>query len=157
MVSADGVPIASLDGQSERGNGGSTTAELDANKDLGSLAAQVAGWVADIDRAVGQLAWSPAERLVLRASQGAILLQRGPSALLLVLLESHVSADELRVPMDGAVARMQRMLRSVGGNPTQSGGDLTPPGALPSSSTPANDQGTLESKPTTDTGPKHQQ
>lgn len=152
MVSSDGVPIASLDGQSERGTGGSTTADLDTNKDLGSLAAQVAGWVNEIDRAVGPLAWGPAGRLMLRASQGAILLQRGPSALLLVLLESHISTDELRVPMDGAVARMQRLLRSVGGSTTQSGADFAPPGVLPSPSLPASDLNPLDSNPLTDTG-----
>lgn len=152
MVSSDGVPIATLNGLSERGTGGSTTAALDADTDLGSLAAQVAGWVGEIDRAVGQLAWNPPERMVLRASQGAIVLQRGPNALLLVWLDSNIGADELRVPMDGAVARMQRLLRSVGTAPHPTGGDSVPPGALPSDSTLSSEPSAVQPSPLSDPG-----
>ena len=39
-----------------------------------------------------------------------------PGAVLLVLLDRGMRPEELRLPMEGAVARMQRVLRSMGKN-----------------------------------------
>lgn len=150
MISTDGVPIASLAGQSGRGEGGSTTAAIDNDGDLGNMAAQVAGWVADLDRAVGQLAWAGAERFVLRGSQAAVVVRRGPHALLLVWLEGNMGTDELRVPMDGAIARMQRLLRSVGTTHTPTGPNPSPPGPLPKTNPSKSSSETAERGPQSD-------
>lgn len=150
IISTDGVPIASLAGQSDRGEGGSTTAAIDNDDDLGNIAAQVAGWVADLDRAVGQLAWAGAERLVLRGSQAAIVVQRGPHAFLLVWLEGNMATDELRVPMAGAIARMQRLLRSVGTTNTPTGANPSPPGPLPKTNLSESSSTTAERGPQSD-------
>ncbi|MFT7679042.1 MAG: putative regulator of Ras-like GTPase activity (Roadblock/LC7/MglB family) [Planctomycetota bacterium] len=157
MISPDGVPIASLAGQSDRGAGGSTIAAIDNDGELGNMAAQVAGWVADVDRAVGQLAWEGAERLVLRGSQASIIVQRGPNAFLLVWLESNMGTDELRVPMDGAIARMQRLLRSVGTTNTPIGATPSPPGPLPKTNPSESSSNSPASGPATDKTVGHQQ
>jgi len=73
IVSSDGVPVASLPGLQQRGEGGSTVADLDADVDLGSASAQVAAWVSDVARPLGKLSWNAPERLVLRGTQGTLL------------------------------------------------------------------------------------
>ena len=157
MISPDGVPIASLAGQSDRGTGGSTIAAIDSDDELGNLSAQVAGWVSDVDRAIGQLAWSAAERLVLRGSQASVIIQRGPGAFLLVCLEGNTVTDELRVPMDGAIARMQRLLRSVGTTHTPAGAASAPLGPLPNTNPSASSSTTPETGPPSDKPVGHQQ
>jgi hypothetical protein len=51
---------------------------------------------------------------VLSAARGTLIAMQAPGALLLVVLESGMRAEELRLPMEGAVARMQRHLRTIG-------------------------------------------
>ena len=53
----------------------------------------------------------------MRGSQGALVMLQGPGAVLLTVLEHGTTPEEVRVPMEGAVARMQRKLRSLGRSP----------------------------------------
>ena len=73
-----------------------------------------AGWLGDVQRATGPLSWSSPKRVVLGGTRGALVLCAGPGAVLLVVVEHGVSPEDLKVPMDGVVARMQRKLRNMG-------------------------------------------
>jgi predicted regulator of Ras-like GTPase activity (Roadblock/LC7/MglB family) len=114
VIGIDGVPVASMPGCRMRGERRSATASLDDDEGLHSFSALASGWMADLTRALGQLAWNAPDRAVLVATHGALVLQRGPGAFLLVVLEHGTSPEELRVPMEGALGRMRRLLRGMG-------------------------------------------
>ncbi len=122
LVTTDGVPITVRGSGSTSGEGG--VDEHDA------LAALASGWVAEIDRAVAPLTWGAPRHLVLRAARGNLVAMHAPGALLVVVLDSGANVDELRMPMEAAVARMERQRRAE----TQRGsaGNDQPPAALPS-------------------------
>jgi predicted regulator of Ras-like GTPase activity (Roadblock/LC7/MglB family) len=115
LVTPDGVPI-SVHGerrkQSSKSNDSSSAGE--AADDVHALAALATGWIGEVNRAVAPLAWPAPQHLMLRAARGTIIVMQAPGALLLVVLESGMRAEELRLPMEGAVARMQRHLRGIG-------------------------------------------
>jgi predicted regulator of Ras-like GTPase activity (Roadblock/LC7/MglB family) len=105
LVTSDGVPVIVRGRASERlaSDGIEETAE--------SLSALAAGWLNSVSRAVAPLSWLPPERLVLRATRGAIVMLQAPNSVLLVLLDGGARPEDLRLPMKGAVARLQRLLR----------------------------------------------
>lgn len=103
LITTDGVPITVQGRAAPRGGG--EAGELDA------LAALAAGWVGDVNRATAPLAWDAPRHLVLRAVRGTLVAMQAPGALLVVVLESGASAEELRLPMEAAVGRMLRHLR----------------------------------------------
>jgi predicted regulator of Ras-like GTPase activity (Roadblock/LC7/MglB family) len=103
LITNDGVPITVQGRAAPRGGG--EAGELDA------LAALAAGWVGEINRATAPLAWDAPRHLVLRAVRGTLVAMQAPGALLVVVLESGSSAEELRMPMEAAVGRMLRHLR----------------------------------------------
>lgn len=114
LTSPDGFPIAI------RGRGRSESAHDespafgDSTEDLNALAGLAAGWFSELGRAVSPLAWGTPRRVVLRATRGTMVLLEAQDAVLLVLLQSGVQAEELRLPMDAALNRMQRVLRGMG-------------------------------------------
>lgn len=109
LISHDGVPIA-LVGEDQPGQ-----ADTDeAFRDFQAFAAVAAGWLNDVQRATAPLSWASPQRLVLSGTRGALVMCAGPGAVLLVVLEHGVSPEDLKVPMDGVVARMQRKLRNMG-------------------------------------------
>lgn len=128
LVAHDGVPVVvknALDGAPE----GSPEASL-AGETAESLAALAAGWLSDLERSVGPLSWGAPQRVVLRAARGALVMTHAPGALLLVMVDQRMSPEELRLPMEAAVARMQRLLRprsDVESSPR----DTAPEGAMP--------------------------
>jgi len=103
LITTDGVPITVQGRAAPRGGG--EAGELDA------LAALAAGWVSEVNRATAPLAWDAPRHLVLRAVRGTLVAMQAPGALLVVVLESGSSAEELRLPMEAAVGRMLRHLR----------------------------------------------
>lgn len=107
LITNDGVPITVQGRAAPRGGG--EAGELDA------LAALAAGWVSEINRATAPLAWDAPRHLVLRAVRGTLVAMQAPGALLVVVLESGASAEELRLPMEAAVGRMLRHLRQPSG------------------------------------------
>ncbi len=127
LMSTDGVPIASARGAApldeEHGEGGGS---LDRDEELNSFTALAGGWMTEIARSVGQLSWDAPRRVVMRATQGTLILHQAPESVVLVALERGASAEELRVPIEGALARMNRVLRTVGQAPP------TPPAPLAS-------------------------
>jgi predicted regulator of Ras-like GTPase activity (Roadblock/LC7/MglB family) len=108
LVSPDGVPIATA--RATR-NTGEATATIDQDEQLNSYAALAAGWLAEVTRSALHQSWDVPTRAVLRATQGTLVLHHAPAAIVFAVLERGVPYEELRVPIDGAIARMQRMLR----------------------------------------------
>ncbi len=110
LVSEDGVPIAardSIDAElSGRGSGPNpSTDDVDA---LSGLAVSLMG---DLRRAIDPLTWDAPRYVVLRAAHGTLAIMQSPGSLLLVILERGLQPEDLRVPMEAAVARVQRVLR----------------------------------------------
>jgi predicted regulator of Ras-like GTPase activity (Roadblock/LC7/MglB family) len=164
LVTPDGVPIT-VQGERRRNPDERRTSGperrvqnhgVDSADDMHALAALGSGWMSEVTRAVAPLSWSVPQRLVLSAARGTLIAMQAPGALLLVVLESGMRAEELRLPMEGAVARMQRHLRTIGHRtPEKTGASAgtveqgldTQPSVLPAQSEPRaagdyTDQGT---------------
>jgi len=107
LISPDGVPIATA--QAVRDDANSAAIDYDAT--LNSHTALAAGWLAEVTRAAQQQSWSAPTRAVLRASHGTLVLHHAPGAIVLAVLERGVPYEELHVPIEGVIARMQRVLR----------------------------------------------
>ena len=110
LVTNDGVPVT------VRGKRASTDPDDRSayEEDAESLAGLATNWFHELTRSGGLLSWNPPRRAVLHASRGTIVLLSAPAGTLLVLIDRGTSDEDLRLPMDGAVARMQRVLRSLG-------------------------------------------
>ena len=95
LISHDGVPIAHASGTSES-----------AHEE--SLAALSAAWLNDVGQAVAPLGWRAPERICLRAARGTLVLRRSESACLVVRLGREASPEDVRLSMDGTLARIER-------------------------------------------------
>lgn len=95
LISHDGVPIAHAGAGSEPGREDGT-------------AALAASWLNDITAAVAPLTWNAPERICLRAARGTLVLRRSESACLVVLLGREAAPEDVRLPMDGVLARIER-------------------------------------------------
>lgn len=110
LVSEDGVPIAVHDSADPMVSGrnagwGSTTEDNDA---LSGLAVSL---LSEMRRSIDPLTWDAPRYVVLRAAHGTLAVMQSPGSLLLVILERGLQPEDLRVPMEAAVARVQRVLR----------------------------------------------
>lgn len=105
LVSSDGVPVVARGRQPVEGE----STSLEENTD--ALSGLAAGWLRGVTNSLAPLSWNEPERLVLRAARGTIVMSHAPGAVLMVLLEPGATADALRLPMQGTVARLHRMLR----------------------------------------------
>jgi predicted regulator of Ras-like GTPase activity (Roadblock/LC7/MglB family) len=128
LVAPDGVPVC-VRGKSAQND--SNDPEL-AGEDAESLAALATSWLTDLARSVAPLSWNPPQHVVLRAARGTLVMLAVPNAVLLAICDRGASAEELRLPMEAAVARMQRILRGMGANETRTDGSPTPDAPLPS-------------------------
>lgn len=119
IVSGDGVPVMVLE-RSSRGGEFVERAHGDAPKlsgqriDPSSFGALAVGWAEELTRAIAPLSWDAPRRIALVASQGTLVIQQGPGAMVLVVLDAGTPPESLTVPLDGAVARMERLLKSLG-------------------------------------------
>lgn len=95
LISHDGVPIAHAGGTSES-----------AREE--SLAALAAAWLNDVSTAVAPLGWRAPERMCLRAARGTLVLRHSASASLVVLLGRETAPEDVRLSMDGTLARIER-------------------------------------------------
>jgi hypothetical protein len=64
----------------------------------------------------------------MRAARGTLIVMQAPNAVLLVLLDGGMPPEELRLPMEAAIARMQRVLR---GGRKDAPSEEKPPGLFP--------------------------
>jgi predicted regulator of Ras-like GTPase activity (Roadblock/LC7/MglB family) len=94
LISHDGVPIAHA-------------GRADASRE-DSIAALAASWLNDVAAAVAPLTWNAPERICLRAARGTLVLRRSESACLVALLGRETSPEDVRLSMDGALARIER-------------------------------------------------
>ncbi len=115
LATPDGVPIASC-----------LPAGEVSDEDPQALAALVSGWLASLGPALGLASWELGQRAVLRGTRGTLVVRHAGSALLLAVLEPGTSADELRLPLDAALARLARVSRAARAPAS------TPPAPLPS-------------------------
>jgi predicted regulator of Ras-like GTPase activity (Roadblock/LC7/MglB family) len=105
LVTSDGVPVV------VRGRASEKAQDDEVDGAAESLAALASGWLNALTRAVAPLSWNAPERVVLRATRGMIVMLQAPGSVLLALLDGGTRAEDLRLPMQGAVARIQRLLR----------------------------------------------
>jgi predicted regulator of Ras-like GTPase activity (Roadblock/LC7/MglB family) len=145
LITPDGVPIA-IPGKGAGTNEANAGLEGDS-RSLGkndAFAAIASGWLGELERTVAELSWSAPRRAVLRAARGTLVMHRTSSAILLVLLVRGLGPEEVRLSMDGTIARIERNLRGMGrqdaGRPAGQGSGPDgshgherpdPPGALP--------------------------
>ena len=109
LVTPDGVPMCVHGARAANGE----QRDEGRPEDLHALAGLATGWMGEISRAVAPLSWDAPRRLVLRAARGTLVIVQAPGALLIVVFEGGMQPEELRLPMDVAVQRMQRHLRSL--------------------------------------------
>lgn len=126
LVSHDGVPVVVRGKDGEDGG-------VDLSAQSGeSLAALASGWLNGITRSLAPQSWDAPERVVLRAARGTLVMLAAPGAVLLVHLARGASAEDLRLPMESAVARMQRVLRESRPNSSTGSTEEEVGSALPS-------------------------
>jgi predicted regulator of Ras-like GTPase activity (Roadblock/LC7/MglB family) len=127
LVSHDGVPIAHAGGHGE-------------GEREQSLAALAASWLNDISMAVAPLTWAAPRRVCLRAARGTLVLRRSDSACLVVVLGRDAAPEDVRLPMDGVLARVERA-RTSRKSPSSardaSGASTPPAGPIASRTAPA--------------------
>ncbi len=114
LTSPDGFPIAIRGRDRSDSQHSDSPAFGDSTEDLNALAGLAAGWFSDLGRAVSPLAWGAPRRVVLQATRGTMVLLEAQDAVLLVLLQNGTHPEELRLPMEAALNRMQRVLRGMG-------------------------------------------
>lgn len=120
IISSDGVPLCVLE-RSSTGNGefvdctNSSQPSLEGQRiDPASLVALAASWVDDVMRAGGQIAWEVPKRFVLSASQGTLVVQQGPNAHAMVVVEPSMSSATVTLALELAVERLHKLLRDLG-------------------------------------------
>jgi predicted regulator of Ras-like GTPase activity (Roadblock/LC7/MglB family) len=122
LMTPDGVPICVL---GAKGSKDPETAEVHA------LAGLTTGWIGEVTRAVAPLSWAAPQRYVLQAARGTLVILEAPGALLLVVLEGGLQPEDLRLPMDVAVQRLQRHVRGVNADGGAPGEAPEPNGVRP--------------------------
>ncbi|MCB9915841.1 MAG: roadblock/LC7 domain-containing protein [Planctomycetes bacterium] len=111
LIAHDGVPILYANSHEARGDGEEGSAWHDSADDVNAFAGLVAGWLAEVQRTVDPMSWNAPTRLVLQAARGTLVLLVCERAMLSVELERGALPEELRLPMEAALARLQRTLR----------------------------------------------
>lgn len=111
LISNDGVPIVSVSNRADREQGEESAGWVDSSEDANAFAGLAISWVAEVQRSVDPMSWNSPGRLVLRAARGSLVLLCSERAMLAVELERGMAPEELRLPMEAALARMQRTLR----------------------------------------------
>lgn len=120
VISSDGVPVCVLERASSKSGEfvdctNSSQTSLEGQRiDPASLVALAASWVDDVMRAGGQIAWELPKRFVLCASQGTLVVQQGPNAHVMVVIDPSMSAEAFAFPLEAAVERLHRLLRDLG-------------------------------------------
>lgn len=138
LITSDGVPITVHQAPRRRREDqteGSSGAVAGAD-DISELSGLATSWIGEISRAVAPLSWEAPRELVLRAARGTLIVKQAPRALLLVVIDGGMKSEELRLPMQVAVARMERHLRDIELKNSSTSQDVDhPPGIFPAQST----------------------
>lgn len=149
LFSPDGVPIVSMSRRVAGGGGGQERDWVDSAEDTNAFTALAAGWLTEIRRSVDPLSWDAPRRVVLEASRGTLVLLLTKRATLSVELDRGMTPEELRLPMEAAVARLGRHMQRDDDKrvPVMSSAENEkPPGIFPGhEGAPADGQGMNES------------
>jgi predicted regulator of Ras-like GTPase activity (Roadblock/LC7/MglB family) len=131
LLSHDGVPIAvpRRDRPTTPAPADGESMEFEPLGEHDQVAAITASWIAELAQTVGALSWERPRRVVLKGARGTLVLQATRSAVLLVILARGLSPEQVRLPMDGTIARIERSLRGMGKNKQSE-----TPGPIPSTS-----------------------
>ena len=82
---------------------------FDRSLDPDAFAAQLVGWVVEVERAIDPMAWSTPEQLVLEGSHGAVLLQRADRAWIAASTAIHARSRPRReLPCGTSPSRSRR-------------------------------------------------
>jgi len=135
LISRDGVPITYLANSDQLGRV-DPRPWTDSSEDSSAFAGMATGLLKEIERSVDPLSWEPPQRVVLRSARGTLILLRTERATLTVELVRGMAPEELRLPMESVVARLQRALaRDTNTNTNTAAAIATveeePPGPLP--------------------------
>ncbi len=114
LVTHDGVPVAVPGTEANPGETSSDEAAV-AYSDADALSALSIGLLDELARGIGLIAGASPRRVVLKAARGTLIMLPSPAAVLLVVLKAGLNPEELRLPMEGAAARIHRSLRGMGG------------------------------------------
>ncbi len=157
LATEDGVPVAVCDrettgsrgqdrGKPQRSNAALSMAQgahESEGENVDSLAGLAITWMREVARAVGLMSWDPPARMVMRATRGTLILRRARHGIILVVLDRGARPEDLRLPMEGVVGRMQRILKTMGNRQKNQAPDdrkqttgpslnvAEPPGAVP--------------------------
>lgn len=133
LISRDGVPITYLANSDQLGRV-DPRPWTDSSEDSSAFAGMATSLLMEIERSVDPLSWAPPERVVLRSARGTLILLRTERATLTVELVRGMAPEELRLPMESVVARLQRALsRDTNTNTAAAIATVEeePPGPLP--------------------------
>ena len=125
LVTPDGMPIAVAHRRDAVEEEGSSALKGEA------LAALAIGWSNELRLATAPLSWSEPTRAVLRCARGSIVMRRMRGAVLLLVLGRGVSPEDVRLSMDGTVARIERSLRGSDDRSSSTHATSNPPGPIP--------------------------
>lgn len=134
LISRDGVPITYLTNSDQLGRV-DPRPWADSSEDVSAFAGMAASLVAEVERSVDPLSWGAPHRIVMRAARGTLILLRTERATLTVELVRGMAPEELRLPMESVVARLQRVLSRESNSSTGATAAVQyedPRGALPS-------------------------
>ena len=109
LISKDGVPITHLTNEDELGRV-DPRPWADSSEDLSAFAGMAASLLVEIKRSVDPLSWSAPQRIEMRAARGTLVLVQVERATLTVELVRGMAPEELRLPIESVVARLQRVL-----------------------------------------------
>ena len=139
LVTPDGVPIVVA---GKQGADDEVESDDDASREVtclgrdDALAALAVGWSNELKLATAPLSWEQPARIVMRCARGSLVMSRTRGAILLVVLERGVAPEDVRLPMEGTVARIERSLRSdkkhSDSREAEQGIGNEPPGPIPS-------------------------
>ncbi|MFT7668409.1 MAG: putative regulator of Ras-like GTPase activity (Roadblock/LC7/MglB family) [Planctomycetota bacterium] len=134
LISRDGVPITYMT-NSDQVSRGDPRPWADSSEDVSAFAGMAASLLSGIERAVDPLSWEAPQRIVMRAARGTLILLRMERATLTVELVRGMAPEDLRLPMESVVARLQRLFPRESSTVTSAPvvEDVEdPPGPLPS-------------------------
>jgi len=141
LVTHDGVPVA-IPGKAADVDNDTMDDEVPFT-DGEALSALSIGLLDELSRGMGLLSGGAPNRVILKAARGTLVMMPAAGAVLVAVLRGGMNPEELRLPMDGAAARIQRILRGMGGSrsaptplPTDNPSVVDPPGLFPNSVQP---------------------
>lgn len=141
LISRDGVPIAHLSPKQVEGSKEERD-WADSAEDESAFAGMATSLLNEIHRSIDPLSWGRPQRLVMRAARGTLVLLVTERVVISVELDRGMGAEELRLPMEAVLARMERsMTRHKEAKPAFTGvlASEEPPGLFPGAEHPALD------------------